>query len=121
MQVLMDRLTKSELLQPPEGEISATIRSRVEAARALQHERYGTASRTNGSANLKPDRGLLSSNAIAMLEDAIDHLALTGRGCSRVVRVARTIADLAGRERVEEGDVTDALALRLDREKQRVS
>jgi magnesium chelatase family protein len=51
MQVVMTRLTKKELLGPPEGESSATVRARVERARTVQAERYGSSIVTNASAS----------------------------------------------------------------------
>lgn len=123
MQVLMDRLTREQLLGAPEGECSEVIRARVEAARAVQHERYGSPLLTNATA---PSRVLersvrLSPAARTMLGNAIDNLSLSGRGLVRVMRVARTVADLGRQAEVEDEHVQEALGLRLNDSKSEVA
>ena len=54
----------------------------------------------------------MSSPAESLLAEAVDRHALTGRGFDRVLKVARTIADLAGSERVEPDHLVEALAYR---------
>ena len=114
MRVEMQRLTRAELLDAPEGEPSAAIRTRVEAVRAAQHARYGP-----GLCNASAPRAALRRHvrldraARAHLGAAIDTLDLSGRGVDRVLRVARTIADLRGAAEVSEPDVGRALAYRL--------
>jgi magnesium chelatase family protein len=115
MQVVMTRLTKKELLGPPEGESSATVRERVERARAMQAERYGSSIITNASAprgrfDLKLH---LDQQAHGDLGAAIDALALSGRGVDRLLRVARTVADLEGNVEVSRTDLFNALSFRL--------
>lgn len=111
----MMRLNKSELLSEPAGEPSSVVRERVEAARAIQQERYGSRLKTNGSATQKELDALvqLAPAAREMLSDAVDSLMLTGRGVARTMRVAQTIADLAGTGEVSKDHVEDALGLRL--------
>jgi magnesium chelatase family protein len=115
MQVVMTRLTKKELLGPPEGESSAIVRERVEHARAMQAERYGSPIVTNASA----PRGhfdsklQLDQHALADLGAAIDALSLSGRGVDRLLRVARTVADLRGNDAVSRTDLFNALSFRL--------
>ena len=95
---------------------SAEVRRRVSAARERQRERLaGTAARCNGDLD-----GRLTRRLVAVPQDVEDRLAaipdpelLSGRGHDRVLRVARTIADLAGRERVVAADVEEALGYRL--------
>ena len=112
--VTLSRLTRSELMGPPQGDTSRVIRSRVEAARKLQSERWG-ASLTNASVGTgRFRRGLaLASGARTKLGDAIDGLALTGRGVDRLLRVARTLADLSEDDLVTEDHLGHALAFRL--------
>jgi len=50
----------------------------------------------------------------ALLREAVDRLGLTARGLDRLLRVARTIADLAGREEVRTADVSEALQFRSE-------
>jgi magnesium chelatase family protein len=115
LRITMTRLTRKELLGEPEGDSSETVRERVRAARALQEERYGP-SITNATAT-KPelDEVLhLSPEARSSLGDAIDALSLTGRGMVRVLRVARTIADLAHDDVVDEVHLAQALLFRME-------
>ena len=114
MQVGMDRLTKEELLDATPGESSAAVRERVTAARAIQRRRYGDVL-TNATA---PKSALdecveLSAAALSFLGSAIEGSSLSGRGVMRVKRVARTLADLEGRDSVEDSDIGDALTFRF--------
>ena len=95
---------------------SPAVRRRVVAARALQSARLaGTAAVCNAGM----DPGLtrrhvhLDARGRERLLEGHRGAPLTARGHDRVLRLARTIADLAGRERVEPGDVDEALGFRL--------
>lgn len=99
------------------GEESATVRQRVEAARERQRRRLGEGNRNAelSSRDLgrwaKPDAA-----GEALLEQAMQRLGLSARGLHRVQRVARTIADLAGRDRITPSDLAEAISYRaLDR------
>jgi magnesium chelatase family protein len=115
LRITMTRLTRNELLGEPEGESSAAIRERVRAARLLQERRYGpgVTNATVGRAQLD-EALLLSASARESLGEAIDALSLTGRGMVRILRVARTIADLNHDDRVDEQHVAQALLYRMD-------
>jgi magnesium chelatase family protein len=115
MQVVMTRLTRKELLGPPEGEDSPTVRRRVERARAMQVERYGSSVTTNASAprGQLDSKLLLDDSARANLGAAIDALSLSGRGVDRVLRVARTVADLEGSDVITQQHLFSALSFRL--------
>jgi len=103
----------AEALATGPGESSAVVRDRVAEARRRQGERLG-AGRVN--AELEPDalnpRGELDDEAREMLAAGHARLRLSGRGNHRVLRVARTIADLAGAERVGAAHVGEALTMR---------
>src|SRR5207244_33018 len=95
-----------EVLRQPLGEGSVTVaRARVLAARAAQQARYATArQRTNGELRgsaviqyCRPDQA-----GFRLLRVATERLRLTARGYDRVLKVARTIADLAASEHVRE-------------------
>jgi magnesium chelatase family protein len=102
-----------DALHGPPGESSAAIRERVIAARERQAKRLGPG-RVNADmtvAEVRRKAGL-TPEAKTRLGEGHAILGLSGRGNDRVVRVARTIADLAGREQVEPRDVSAALSLR---------
>jgi magnesium chelatase family protein len=119
LRITMTRLTRKELLGEPEGESSAVIRERVRAARLLQEDRYGPGVTNATVARPQLDEALqLSTAARESLGDAIEALALTGRGMVRILRVARTIADLSHDDRVDEQHVAQALLYRMDDDSQ---
>jgi len=90
----------------PRGEASAGVAARIEGARALQIDR-GTINRRSS-----PDDMGESDEARGLITAAVGRGIVTARGADRVRRVARTIADLAGVERVEEHHVAEAVGLR---------
>jgi magnesium chelatase family protein len=98
------------------GESSAAVRERVITARRAQLERYGEAvPRTNaalrGSRVTKFCR--TDSNGRQLLRRAVDQLGLSARGYDRVLKVARTVADLAGDEGITSEHVAEALQFRV--------
>ena len=99
------------------GASSIEVRERVCAARALQTERLARfGARTNAEI---PDSVLdaqvaATPDARALVGRAVDGLGLSARGARRVLRVARTVADLAGDERIGPNAVAEALAYRSE-------
>ena len=93
---------------------SAQARDRVTAARERQHRRLGDAARCNGEMDARQvrDHVLLAPEAEAELGRAYSVGLLSARGRHRVLRVARTIADLGERAQVSRADVLLALSLR---------
>jgi magnesium chelatase family protein len=114
MQVRMDRLTRAEILGIPSGESSSVVRQRVEIARAVQAERYGKRIATNASASMDDllGSGQLSTSARRLLGSSIDGMRLTGRGVTRALRVARTIADLNQESEISDESLHEALLCR---------
>ncbi len=106
----------TDLSLPPPAEGSAEIAARVAAARALQRERYASIDgvRTNADA----DGTLLEQVAgpddagRTLLTEAAERLRLSARGYHRVLRVARTLADLDGGASVQRLHVAEALSYR---------
>jgi len=108
-------VSAADLSLPPPAEGSADVAKRVGKARDIQRERYsGFGLRTNAEAEgelldrvAKPD-----SAGQKLLMDAAERIRLTARGYHRVLRVARTIADLAGTEAVNRMHVAEAISYR---------
>jgi magnesium chelatase family protein len=114
------RLTRSELLGSSGAESSAAVRERVEEARERQRRRFlGVGARCNAEmpGSMARRECALTAAAEAALARAVDGLHLTGRGFDRALRVARTIADLDGADRVDASHLFEALNFRssLDR------
>jgi magnesium chelatase family protein len=110
------RLSRAELMSSEPGEASSAVRARVEGARARQRERLGGTASCNAEVSGSEIRRLagLTRQAERSLGQAIERHGLTGRGFDRVVKVARTIADLAESETTEEVHVLEALAFRSE-------
>ncbi len=110
-------VTAADLILPPPAEGSREVAARVARARALQVARYGAlglAARTNAQVNptaleavAKPD-----ASGLALLRDAAEAMRLSARGYHRVLRVARTLADLEGEDAVRRVHFAEALAYR---------
>ena len=108
-----------ELAGKVPGEPSDAIRTRVEAARGIQRERFG---KTKASCNARmssrqmKDHCQLDESSQELLRVAISELNFSARAYDRILKVARTIADLAGRGQIEAEDVSEAIQYRtLDR------
>ncbi|SNT18695.1 YifB family Mg chelatase-like AAA ATPase [Tropicimonas sediminicola] len=107
----------SDLDLPEAGEGSAEIAARVSRARDVQTERYAEASGVR--VNADAEGGLLEQSARpdsegrALLQKVSDRFGLTARGYHRVLRVARTIADLDGSAEVRRPHVAEAVSFRL--------
>jgi magnesium chelatase family protein len=112
------RLSRSELLGAADGEASATVRARVEAARDKQRARFRNLRfRSNGEITGAEARrsANLTDAAERVLGRAVERYGLTGRGFDRALKVARTIADLEGSERTADHHLLEALTFRGDR------
>ncbi len=108
-------VSAADLILPPPVEGSAEVAARVAAARGVQTRRYaGEAARTNAEAEGPLlDRWSTPDEAgRALLAQAADAMRLTARGYTRILRVARTIADLGGAEQVGRVHVAEALSYR---------
>jgi magnesium chelatase family protein len=107
------RLKPDELLGASPGEASSAIRERVIAARARQYERLG-GSRTNSKMTPKELKTMvpLDSSSEDFMRKVSARLNLSGRVFDRVLRVGRTIADLAGDETVGQPHLAEAVQYR---------
>ena len=97
------------------GESSASMRARVEAARQTQRERFeGTSLHSNadmGPAEVRKSCELNDAGR-GLIKAAMRQLGLSARGYHRVLKLARTIADLAGSEEIEPQYLAEALQYR---------
>ncbi|MGL6097058.1 MAG: YifB family Mg chelatase-like AAA ATPase [Fimbriiglobus sp.] len=108
-----------ELTAKADGTSSEVMRDRVLASRAIQHARFPDDGRMlNGrmTGRMIRQHCALDAASAGVLKAAMEGLGLSARAHDRILRVARTIADLDGKERVEAGHVAEAIGYRaLDR------
>lgn len=109
-----------ELNSAPEGESSAAIRERVVRARAIQTARFkdepGIHCNAQMNTRLLNKFVTLDAEAAAVMERVMDRLGLSARAYERILKVARTIADLDGSEQVTKKHIAEAVSYRnLDR------
>jgi magnesium chelatase family protein len=101
------------------GEKSETIRGRVVAARRIQQERFRkSANTTNSSMNPRQMKAhcRIDAEATGYLEHAMEEMNFSARAHDRILKVARTLADLAGVEDIRASEILEAIQYRsLDR------
>ena len=110
----------AQLSQMQPGEPSAIIRERVIAARRIQEERFkpfkGIHNNAQMSEKMLHEFAEPDASSLDMLRMAMERLKLSARAYSRILKVARTFADLAGSEKVESMHIAEAIGYRnLDR------
>jgi magnesium chelatase family protein len=124
---LMDRIdlrievpavTAADLILPPPAEGSAEVAARVAAARDIQLARYADAGMPNMRTNAEAPASVLEEIAKPdaqgqkLLRDAAETMRLSARGYHRVLRVARTLADLDGADKIGRLHLAEALSYR---------
>ncbi|MEI2579691.1 YifB family Mg chelatase-like AAA ATPase [Scytonema sp. PRP1] len=120
LQVAVNRLKPEEITQQPTGESSATVRERVQQARARASCRFKNEQNLSCNAQMQ-SRHLqkwckLDDSSRNLLEGAIRKLGLSARASDRILKVARTIADLAGDNDLKTNHVAEAIQYRtIDR------
>ncbi len=107
-----------DLATPPPGEDSATVAARVAAARSVQRERYEAMTLDNVTCNAQVDGEALEEVASpdydgrTLLTQAAEKMHLSARGYHRILRVARTLADLEGVADIKRLHIAEALSFR---------
>jgi magnesium chelatase family protein len=111
LQVEVPLLPKGSLSQTQTEECSAAVKQRVSAARMLQWHRQGKA---NARLNLTEMQQYcqLSSADAAYFEHCLTQLKLSARSYHKLLKVARTLADLAARPQIDRSDLLEALSYR---------
>ncbi|MET0444002.1 MAG: YifB family Mg chelatase-like AAA ATPase [Pseudorhodoplanes sp.] len=124
---LMDRIdlrievpavTAADLILPPPAEGSAEVAARVAAARSLQTARYAATGLAGTHTNASAPAAILEivaqpdKQGLALLKDAAETMRLSARGYHRVLRVARTLADLDGAAQIGRLHLAEALSYR---------
>ena len=115
LHIELRQLSERELLSAPDGEASATIRARVIAARELQRRRlepFGLFCNSQLGSRELEQFCAVSNGGQMLLRQAIARFKLSPRAYSRILKVARTIADLAGSPVIADEHLFEALNYR---------
>ena len=120
IQLMVSRVDARRLVNRSPAEASSAVAERVMRARNIQKERLsGEGIFCNAAMNNRQIEKYcpLSSECRSLLERIIDHMGLSARACSRIIKLARTIADLAGSEDILPEHISEAAGYRfLDRQ-----
>ena len=111
IQISVPALTQDELMQAGAGESSAAIRARVEAARTRQQQRQGKPNSALGTQEIEQFCSLDTAGE-TLLKQAIARLNLSARAYHRVLRLARSVADLAGSDAITTVHLSEAIQYR---------
>jgi magnesium chelatase family protein len=120
LQVIVGRLKPEEVTRQPEGENSATVRDRVEKARQIAQRRFEQEPMLQCNADMESrhirEWCAFSEATRSLIEGAVRKLGLSARATDRILKVARTIADLADAPHIETHHVAEAIQYRtIDR------
>ena len=120
MHIEVTPVEPSELQSAEEGERSSVVRERVMRAREIQRRRFegieGVHTNARMNSAMVRQYCTLDEASDRLLKRAMERLSLSARAFDRILKVARTIADLAGREQIAQSDVAEAIGYRsLDR------
>lgn len=121
IQVEVASVPFDDIAQAPKGESSATIRERVIKARKIQEQRYANEKGIHCNAQMNnallQKYAQLDEKSTDRLRDAMRRLNLSARAYNRIIKVARTIADLDGSEQILSNHIGEAIGYRnLDRD-----
>ncbi len=115
MHIEVPSVNYDDLENMEKGESSAGIKARVDEARKLQNKRFA-GSNVHSNSQLTPEQMqtycALSEGANQLLKQAFESMGLSARAHNRILKVARTIADLAGSENIETEHIAEAIQYR---------
>jgi magnesium chelatase family protein len=119
LHVAVPRLSPEELVSLENNcdETSSDVRSRVEAARRIQYERwrdFGYQCNAELPEKILKRHLKLENDVRPFLADTLKNIRLSGRGYSRILRVARTVADLDGDEKISVRHIAESMSYRED-------
>lgn len=117
MHIEVPRTEFRKLSGASECETSAKIRTRVIKTHSTQQERYGSLKRVRYNAHLNTRQMKkfcnLDSSCLSLLENAVEHYGFSPRSANKMIKIARTIADMEGSEHIREEHIAEALQFRL--------
>jgi magnesium chelatase family protein len=120
MRVEVPALSFEELASKRAAESSASVRERVNRAREIARKRYaeyGISCNGALSGALTKKMCVMDESAKVCMKESFETLQLSARGYDRILRLARTIADLEGAELISEDHVLEAVQYRVSSEK----
>jgi magnesium chelatase family protein len=106
------RFSAADLMTPPAREGSAEVAARVGAARKIQLARYGELGLEGVVCNAVEEIAEADASGLALLRDAAERLRLSARRYHRVLKLARTLADLDGGGPTRRAHLAEALSYR---------
>lgn len=113
MLIVVPPLPYRDIIQPGQAESSAVVRERVKAARAKQSKRFnGNKANAQMTASDIKKHCPLTPDCHEVIRQAMDYLNLSARGCDRLIRVSRTIADLADSAEILKEHLLEAITFR---------
>ena len=114
--IQVPRVDYDKLSDKRSGEASKTVRARVEAARDRQRQRFASIKEVTANADMRPAEVRkfceLDAASTSLMKTAMSQLQLSARAYHRVLKLARTIVDLAGCERIGPSHLAEALQYR---------
>ncbi len=119
LRIEVGAVSASDLIRPAAAETSAAVAERVARARAVQEARYAALGLPAGTTNAHCSTRLVEEVAapdaagLALLHDASDKMGFSARAYHRVLKVARTLADLDGADRVGRIHLAEAISYRI--------
>lgn len=117
LRIEMRRLTEDELMNDSERESSKEIKKRVILARDIQKNRFKSSKLNSEMTRKEIDKYCSLDNETSLiLKNAIKVLGLSARSYDRILKVSRTIADLAENKNIEKEDILEALSYRINEE-----